>query len=135
MLNGEEISQWFLFKLKEAWVLYFAKVSIPKYSHWWLMVCHYNYICATHNKYAAFSNAQAIAAASPSIGAYPVCNTMSKFCHIRSLLVMVSQHSLALCTEGSSLELWGRKRFYGHQGIPLWTRCWDHFLCSNWLLA
>ena len=32
-------------------------------------------------------------------------------------------------------ELWGRKRFYGHRGIPLYACGWVHSLGRNWSLA
>ena len=35
-----EISETFLFKSKELWVVYFAKAPVTKYSCPWLMVCY-----------------------------------------------------------------------------------------------
>ena len=67
---------------------------------------------------------------SQPVRSYPVHSAMMKFCHIRSLLLTVSQHSVALHTKVSSQELWRMKR-----GIPLCTRGWVHSLGTDWLLA
>ena len=72
---------------------------------------------------------------SQPVRSYPVHSTISKFYHIRSLLVTVSQQPVALHAEGSSSALWGRERSYGHWGIPLCARGWVHSLVSDWLLA